>query len=112
MFSDSLIARDFKCSRSKATAILKVIAQDVLSHQIVNILHDSKFFSLQVDETTDISITQQMAIMLRFFDNKLGRVQCCFLPWKVYKEPLESFSLRQLTSTFRILSHLSNRLGH
>ena len=77
MFPDSVIARGFKCSRTKAMEILKVIAQDV-RHQNVDTLRDSKFFSLQVDETTDISITQQMAIMLRFFDNKLGRVQCFF----------------------------------
>ena len=54
MFPDSVIARGFKCSRTKATAILKVIAQDV-RHQNVDTLLDSKFFSLQVDETTDIS---------------------------------------------------------
>ena len=29
MFPDSVIAKDFKCGRTKATAILKVIAQDV-----------------------------------------------------------------------------------
>ena len=28
MFLDSSIAKDFKCSRTKATAVLKVIAQD------------------------------------------------------------------------------------
>ena len=66
MFPDSVIAKDFRCSRTKATAVLKVIAQDV-RRQIVEVLHDSKFFSLQADETTDISVTQQMAIMLRFF---------------------------------------------
>jgi hypothetical protein len=31
MFPDSSIAREFKCGRTKATAILKVIAQDVWS---------------------------------------------------------------------------------
>ena len=31
MFPDSSIAKDFKCSHSKATAIMKVIAQDVWS---------------------------------------------------------------------------------
>ena len=30
MFPDSTIARDFKCSRTKATAVLKVIAQSTL----------------------------------------------------------------------------------
>ena len=29
MFPDSVLAKDFKCGQTKATAILKVIAQDV-----------------------------------------------------------------------------------
>ena len=77
MFPDSAIAKSFKCGRTKATAILKVIAQDVLQH-IREVLQDSRFFSLQVDESTDISVTQQMAIMLRFFDNTKGCVRCVF----------------------------------
>ena len=63
-----------KCGRTKATAILKVIAHDLWSG-IVKALEES---SLQTDETTDISVTQQMPIMLRFFDNALGIVRCVF----------------------------------
>ena len=77
MFPDSAIAKSFKCSRTKATAILKVIALDILQ-QIRDVLQETKFFSLQVDESTDISVTKQMAIMLRFFDNKSGCVCCLF----------------------------------
>ena len=77
MFPDSAIAKNFKCSRTKATAVLKVVAQDVWRH-IAVALKESKYFSLQTDETTDISVTQQAAIMLRFFDNTLGRVRCVF----------------------------------
>ena len=58
MFPDSAIAKSFKCGRTKATAILKVIAQDVLQH-IREVLQDSRFFSLQVDESTDISVTHR-----------------------------------------------------
>ena len=32
MFPDSYIAKDFKCSHTKATAMLKVIAQDLEKH--------------------------------------------------------------------------------
>ena len=63
MFPDSTIAKEFKCSRTKATAILKVIAQDVW-RGITKALGDSKYFSLQTDKTTDISVTQQMGIMI------------------------------------------------
>ena len=77
MFPDSTIAKDFKCGRTKATAILKVIAQDV-QRKLLCAVSDSKYFSLQTDETTDIAITQEAAIMLRFFDNSLGKVRCIF----------------------------------
>ena len=82
MFPDSAIAKSFKCSRTKATAILKVIALDILQ-QIRHVLQEYKFFSLQVDESTDISVMQQMAIMLHFFDNKSGCVRCCFFLLKL-----------------------------
>ena len=53
------------------------IAQDVW-RGIAKALGDSKYFSLQTDETNDISVTQQMAIMLRFFYNTLGSIRCVF----------------------------------
>ena len=77
MFPDSCIARDFKCGRTKATAVLKVIAQDVQKKLLCS-LSDSKYFSLQMDEITDVTVTQQAGIMLRYFDNSVGRVKCIF----------------------------------
>ena len=63
-----------KCSRTKATAVLKVIAQDCWK-TISAAVGETKYFSLQTDETTDITVTQQAAIMLRFFDNTQGQVR-------------------------------------
>ena len=77
MFPDSTIAKDFKCGHTKATAILKVISQEIHKQQLQSI-NDSMFFSLQTDETTDITVTQQSAIMIRYFDNTLGKVRCIF----------------------------------
>ena len=74
MFPDSSIAKDFKCSRTKATAVLKVV-QDCWK-TISTAVRETKYFSLQTDETTDITVTQQAAIMLRFFDNTQGQVRC------------------------------------
>ena len=59
-----------------------MIALDILQ-QIRHVLQELKFFSLQVDESTDISVTQQMAIMLRFFDNKSGCVRCVFFALEI-----------------------------
>ena len=77
MFPDSSIAKDFKCSRTKATAVLKVISQDCWK-TISAVVTETKYFNLQTDETTDITITQQVAIMLQFFDNTPGQVRCVF----------------------------------
>ena len=50
MFPDSAIAKYFKCGRIKATAILKVIAQDTWG-SIEAALRHSKYFSHQTDDT-------------------------------------------------------------
>ena len=77
MFPDSAIAKSFKCGRKKATAIVEVVAQEV-KQAIVSRLEESRFFSIQIDETTDITVNQQCGVMLRFFDNKEGKVRCPF----------------------------------
>ena len=66
IFPDSSIAKDLKCSRTKATGVLKVITQDGWN-TISTGVRETKYFSLQTDETTDITVTQQAVIMLRFF---------------------------------------------
>ena len=53
---------------TKATAVLKVITQDC-SKTISAAVRWTKYFSILTDETTDIIVAQQAAIMLRFFDN-------------------------------------------
>ena len=77
MFPDSPIAKSFECGWKKATAIIEVIAQEI-QHGILSRLKESQFFSLQIDETTDITVNQQCGVMLRFFDNVEGKVKCIF----------------------------------
>ena len=55
MFPDSCIAKD---------SVLKVIAQHCWKI-ISAAVRGTKYFSLQTDETTEITVTQQAAIMLR-----------------------------------------------
>ena len=78
LFPDSDVAKSFKCGRTKATAIMKVVAQEVMKN-LLSRLEESQFFSIHTDESTDITVQQQCAIMLRFFDNTDGRVRCTFL---------------------------------
>ena len=77
MFPDSSIAKDFKYSHTKATAVLKVIAQNCWK-TISAAVRETKYFSIQTGETTDITLTQHAAIMLQFFDNIEGQVRCVF----------------------------------
>ena len=77
MFPDSAIAKSFKCGKKKATAIVEVVAQEV-KQSILSRLKESQFFSIQIDETTDIAVNQQCGVMLRFFDNTEGKVRCPF----------------------------------
>ena len=55
----------------KNTAIVEVIAKEVM-HDILSRLKESIFFSIQIDETTDVSVNQQCGVMLRFFDHIEG----------------------------------------
>ena len=45
---------------------------------IVERISDSTFFSIQIDESTDITVYQQMSIMLLYLDNMDGKVCCVF----------------------------------
>ena len=62
------IAKSFKCGRKKATAVVEVVAQEV-RQGILCCLTDSQFFSIQIDETTDITISQRCGVC-----NKLDKV--------------------------------------
>ena len=97
MFPDSCIAKDFKCGRTKATAVLQIIAQDVQK----KLLSDSKYFSLQMDEITDVTVTQQAGVMLRYFDNSVGRVKCIF--YSLDKRLMLAICLRLLINTFKTM---------
>ena len=100
MFPDSSIAKDFKCSRTKATAVLKVIAQDCWK-TISAAVRETKYFSPQTDETTDITITQQAAMMLRFFDITQRQVRCHLCPRECREATAELLS--QSVSIFKNL---------
>ena len=63
MFRDSAIAKSFKCGRKKATATIEVVAQEI-NKGILSRLQESQFFSIQIDETTDITIDQQCGVMM------------------------------------------------
>ena len=71
MFPDSSIVKNIKCNHTKATAVLKVIAQ--VCWKIISApVRETKYFSIQTDETTDITVHNKV-------DNTQGQVKCVFL---------------------------------
>ena len=99
LFPDSAIAKAFKCGRTKATAIVKVLAEEVMKEVICR-LEQSQFFSLHTDETTDITVFQQCALMLRFFDDVEGKVRCTFLKLQPVRKADAGSLFQALDSNF------------
>jgi len=71
--------------------LLELVAHDVRRRIIGEILHSSsRYFSVIVDETTDISTKEQVSICLRWHNDDL--------------EPVEEFVVYQTASTTRATS--------
>ena len=66
-FTDSNICKDMSVKRTKMSYLI----QDGIAHyehkDLISILKEQKF-SLVIDESTDISVTQVLAIVVRYFD--------------------------------------------
>ncbi len=73
MFPDSRIASEMKCGRTKMTAAIKCIAENM--HDELVGLMSGGFFSLIPDESTDVAVKEQVAIAVRLFDEKSGKVR-------------------------------------
>lgn len=104
MFPDTAIAKSCKCGRKKNTAMIEVVAGEVMG-AILSRLKESQFFSIQMDKTTDISVNQQCGIMLRFFDNTEGKVRCVF-----YK--LVTLESANADGIFQCIDKLFSMNGH
>ena len=66
MFPDSQIAKNFKCSRTKATILATdVIAPDIQKHIVADV-EKARYFSVLLDESTDRSTVKQLAVLVRY----------------------------------------------
>ena len=52
---------------------------EVIESKILNELRESEHFSLMFDETTDCTITEQLAIHGRYIDKQTGELKTCYL---------------------------------
>ena len=66
---DSKIASHFKCKRTKMKCIVKNALTAHFHKKLVEKLRHS-FFSIIIDETTDVSTCKQLAIIARSYDNE------------------------------------------
>lgn len=71
---DNVLEEHLKSVNSKATYISPMIQNDLIkcfknyiTEKIINEVKDNKYFSIIFDETTDISHTSQMSLILRYF---------------------------------------------
>ena len=78
MFPDSSIAKRYKSSRTKTTALIIESISKVIHEQLVGKLKQS-YFSLLMDESTDISVDKQACLVVRMFDEASGTVNSKFL---------------------------------
>ena len=85
MFPDSQIASSYKSALTKTTALITNAISPELHEDVVHQMQASNF-SLLVDESTDISITQHLAVLLRIFDEDAGIVTTKF--YKLLKVPI------------------------
>ena len=65
--SDSEIAKNVKCGRTKTTSIVKNVIGRLGSKSTIDTLKTVKF-SLIIDESTDLSTTKHLVMIGRYFD--------------------------------------------
>lgn len=80
-FSESAVAKDFTLKRTKCTAVIKNVIGATFQEELVSKLKENKF-SVLIDESTDISTTKAMCIVVRFYDPSQGKVVSQFLDLK------------------------------
>ncbi|VEN52571.1 unnamed protein product [Callosobruchus maculatus] len=79
IFPDSEIARGLKLKRTKATMVVtEDLGNFFLSELYKSIQEPGKFFSLVMDETTDISVKKQCAFTIIHFDDVHNKVSTRF----------------------------------
>ena len=75
IFPDSKIASRFKSKRTKTTNIVKNALAPYFHQELVARLRKG-YFSLIIDETTDVSVHKELAVVIRQFDKENMKVRC------------------------------------
>ena len=73
MFPDSDIAQNMTLKKTKASYVMQDSIAWEESREIAKLCQENKF-SLLIDESTDVSVSQNLAVVVRFFDRKKTKV--------------------------------------
>ncbi|KAL1379496.1 hypothetical protein pipiens_014859, partial [Culex pipiens pipiens] len=74
---DSKIATTLRLHRTKATCILHNVTGETQKQRLINIMRRT-YFSIIVDESTNISTEKVLCIVVRFYDEEVDRVRDAF----------------------------------
>lgn len=80
-FPDSEIAKQIMLHRTKATGVLKNKLAKSFSELLIEKLRNG-FFSIIVDEVTDISNTKQLGLVVTYYDEESNAIKTSFLELK------------------------------
>ena len=73
------VARNATYTSFRSIQEMVFIMSEVIEKKILNRLRESDHFALMFDETTDCSVTEQLAIHVRFIDKESGSLKTCYL---------------------------------
>ena len=77
--SDLHVAKNATYTSNKSIQEMLYCISEVIESRVLNELHVSEHFSLMFDETTDCTITEQLAIHGRYIDKQTGELKTCYL---------------------------------
>ncbi|XP_047039292.1 uncharacterized protein LOC124644115 [Helicoverpa zea] len=77
-FPDSKATDDLKMHRTKCTEVIKNVLAPHFTEELIKDIGQQKY-SLIIDESTDISTSKQLGIVIRYFSRKLKKVVSSFL---------------------------------
>ncbi|KAB0789969.1 hypothetical protein PPYR_15745, partial [Photinus pyralis] len=96
--SDSEIAKNIKCGRTKTTAVVKNVIGQASAQKLYDILKKVKF-SIIIDESTDLSCSKHLVMVARYFyENRASRAE------DIYREIVRFFQEKNIP-------HLENLIG-
>ena len=70
---NSTVLKNLKLHRTKCSGLINHVIGPILHEELLNDVGDS-YFSLILDESTDVSTTQCLGVMIRYFSKKMKKV--------------------------------------